>query len=103
MLPETFDAFRARSGHAILERYGMTETGMLTSNPLEGARLAGAVGKPLPGVALRVVDGSGGPCWPGTIGHVEVEGPIELLSHVDGGTAVGSQVEHRPLTVDRVT
>ena len=75
LLPETFDAFRARSGHAILERYGMTETGMLTSNPLEGARIAGAVGKPLPGVALRVVDGSGGPCWPGTIGHVEVKGP----------------------------
>jgi malonyl-CoA/methylmalonyl-CoA synthetase len=63
------------------ERYGMTETGMLTSNPLEGARIAGAVGKPLPGVALRVVDGSGGPCWPGTIGHVEVKGPNVFSSY----------------------
>ena len=50
LLPETFDAFRARTGHAILERYGMTETGMITSNPLAGARVGGTVGPPLPGV-----------------------------------------------------
>jgi len=75
LLPETFDAFRARTGHAILERYGMTETGMLTSNPLEGARVAGTVGKPLPGVTVRVVDPAGTECSAGTIGNVEVKGP----------------------------
>jgi malonyl-CoA/methylmalonyl-CoA synthetase len=75
LLPETFDAFYARTGHQILERYGMTETGMLTSNPLSGPRAAGTVGKPLPGVAVRVVDGSGAPCDAGAIGNVEVKGP----------------------------
>src|SRR5437762_103320 len=75
LLPETFDAFRARTGHAILERYGMTETGMITSNPLEGARVAGTVGKPLPGEDVRVVDAAGVPCPPGTIGNIEVKGP----------------------------
>jgi malonyl-CoA/methylmalonyl-CoA synthetase len=54
--PETFDAFRALTGHAILERYGMTETGMLLSNPYAGDRLPGTVGTPLPGVSLRIVD-----------------------------------------------
>jgi malonyl-CoA/methylmalonyl-CoA synthetase len=56
LLEQTFEAFQQRTGHAILERYGMTETGMNTSNPLEGPRLAGTVGKPLPGVAVRIVD-----------------------------------------------
>ena len=76
LLPETFDAFRARTGHAILERYGMTETGMITSNPLDAARVGGTVGLPLPGVNVRIVaaDG-GGPCAGGAIGGVEVKGP----------------------------
>ncbi len=75
LLPETFDAFRARTGHAILERYGMTETGMITSNPLDGPRIGGTVGKPLPGVTVRVVDAAGAPCGPGAIGNIEVKGP----------------------------
>ncbi len=75
LLPETFDAFHARTGHQILERYGMTETGMLTSNPLSGPRVAGTVGRALPGVSVRVVGGDGAPCEPGTIGNVEVKGP----------------------------
>jgi malonyl-CoA/methylmalonyl-CoA synthetase len=75
LLPETFEAFRQRTGHAILERYGMTEAGMITSNPLEGPRVGGTVGKPLPGVSVRVVDATGRPCLPGTIGNVEVRGP----------------------------
>ncbi len=54
--PETFDAFAAATGHQILERYGMTETGMLLSNPYAGERLPGTVGTPLPGVSLRIVD-----------------------------------------------
>jgi malonyl-CoA/methylmalonyl-CoA synthetase len=75
LLPETFESFRARTGHAILERYGMTETGMITSNPLAGVRAPGSVGRPLPGVAVRVVDDRGRPCEPGGIGNVEVHGP----------------------------
>src|SRR5205807_10387310 len=67
LLPETFNEFRARTGHAILERYGMSETGMNTSNPLEGERICGSVGPPLPGVTLRVVDCEGRPCLPGTV------------------------------------
>ena len=74
LLPETFDAFRARTGHAILERYGMTETGMLASNPLEGERVGGTVGKALPGVNMRVVDDAGRQCPHGTIGHIQVKG-----------------------------
>jgi malonyl-CoA/methylmalonyl-CoA synthetase len=75
LLAETFEAFRARTGCTILERYGMSETGMNTSNPLAGERIAGAVGPPLPGVSVRVVDGEGRPCAPGTIGDIEVKGP----------------------------
>jgi malonyl-CoA/methylmalonyl-CoA synthetase len=75
LLPETFNAFRARTGHTILERYGMTETGMNTSNPLDGERICGSVGLPLPGVALRIVDGEGNACGAGAIGGIEVKGP----------------------------
>jgi malonyl-CoA/methylmalonyl-CoA synthetase len=75
LLAETFDAFRERTGQSILERYGMTETGMIASNPLVGVRAAGTVGRPLPGVAVRVVDADGAPCAPGSIGEVQVRGP----------------------------
>jgi malonyl-CoA/methylmalonyl-CoA synthetase len=75
LLAETFDAFRERTGHSILERYGMTETGMNTSNPLDGERIAGTVGPPLPGVSIRIVDRDGKPCEPGTVGTIEVKGP----------------------------
>ena len=54
---ETFEAFRELTGHAILERYGMTETGMNLSNPYAGERVPGSVGTPLPGVSARIVDG----------------------------------------------
>ncbi|MCC6306320.1 MAG: AMP-binding protein [Rhodobacteraceae bacterium] len=76
LLPETHAAFAARTGHAILERYGMTETGMITSNPFAGARPPGSVGFPLPGVEVRVADpASGAPLAPGATGMVEVRGP----------------------------
>ena len=75
LLPETFNEFRSRSGHAILERYGMSETGMNTSNPLRGERVCGSVGPPLPGVTLRVVGDDARPCLPGAIGGIEVKGP----------------------------
>ena len=54
LLGETHASFAARTGHAILERYGMTETGMNSSNPYDGPRVAGTVGRPLPGVEIRV-------------------------------------------------
>ena len=75
LLPETFESFRERTGQTILERYGMTETGMIASNPLDGVRAAGTVGRPLPGIAVRIVDDDGEPCAPGVIGNVQVRGP----------------------------
>jgi malonyl-CoA/methylmalonyl-CoA synthetase len=67
LLAETHGEFEARSGHVILERYGMTETGMITSNPYDGARVAGTVGFALPGVSVRIAGAQ-----PGVI---EVKGP----------------------------
>ena len=75
LLEQTFEEFRERTGHVILERYGMTECGMSTSNPLEGPRKPGTVGLPLPGVTLRVVDEEGKSLPPGEIGAIEFTGP----------------------------
>jgi malonyl-CoA/methylmalonyl-CoA synthetase len=75
LLTETFDDFAARTGHTILERYGMTETSMNASNPLEGERRAGSVGPALPGVSLRVVDDDNNELPAGEIGHLQVKGP----------------------------
>ncbi len=78
LLAETFSDFKERSGHPILERYGMSETVMLTSNPYDpalGERLAGTVGRALPGVQVRVVDDTGKPLAAGEIGNVQVRGP----------------------------
>ncbi len=75
LLAETHRAFTARTGHAILERYGMTETGMITSNPLEGERVAGTVGYALPGVSVRVTDADGHEVARGEPGTVELKGP----------------------------
>jgi malonyl-CoA/methylmalonyl-CoA synthetase len=77
LLLETFQAWRERTGHTILERYGMSETVMLTSNPYapESARRGGTVGLPLPGVGLRVRDDKGMPLRSGEIGGIEVKGP----------------------------
>jgi malonyl-CoA/methylmalonyl-CoA synthetase len=76
LLAQTHHAWRARTGHAILERYGMTETGMNASNPYDGDRRAGTVGFPLPDVELRVVgEATGETLPPGEIGGIEVRGP----------------------------
>jgi malonyl-CoA/methylmalonyl-CoA synthetase len=76
LLAETHRAFSGRTGHAILERYGMTETNMNTSNPYDGARIAGTVGPALPGVELRVADAESGRVLPqGEVGILEVRGP----------------------------
>jgi malonyl-CoA/methylmalonyl-CoA synthetase len=75
LLADTHVAFEARTGHRILERYGMTETNMSTSNPYVGERRAGTVGLPLPDVALRVADAEGNALPRGETGVVEVRGP----------------------------
>ncbi|HRE14543.1 MAG TPA: malonyl-CoA synthase [Usitatibacteraceae bacterium] len=81
LLAETHVEFEKRTGHRILERYGMTETGMLTSNPLDGERRAGTVGFPLPGTDVRVVDDEGRACAAGGIGHVQVKGDNVLSGY----------------------
>jgi malonyl-CoA/methylmalonyl-CoA synthetase len=73
--PATHVEWRERTGHAILERYGMTETNMITSNPYDGARRAGTVGMPLPGVEVRITGPEGGVLPPGEAGAIEVRGP----------------------------
>jgi malonyl-CoA/methylmalonyl-CoA synthetase len=75
LLLETFNAWQERTGHTILERYGMSETIMLTSNPYDGERRGGTVGFPLPGVGLRVRDEQGHDVPAGEIGGIQVKGP----------------------------
>jgi malonyl-CoA/methylmalonyl-CoA synthetase len=77
LLADTHREWQARTGHAILERYGMTETSMNTSNPYDGERVAGTVGVPLRGTALRVADPETGGVLPepDAIGVIEVKGP----------------------------
>ena len=75
LLIETFKAWQERTGHTILERYGMSETAMLTSNPYDGERRGGTVGFALPGVSLRVQGDAGQPLPAGEVGGIEVKGP----------------------------
>jgi malonyl-CoA/methylmalonyl-CoA synthetase len=76
LLADTHREWFARTGHAVLERYGMTETNMNTSNPYDGERVPGAVGRALPGVSVRVTDPeTGGPLAAEAIGMIEVKGP----------------------------
>ena len=74
-------AFADRTGHDIVERYGMTETMILTSNPYDGHPVAGSVGFALDGIDLRVADELGSPLPPGTVGTVEVRGPNVFLGY----------------------
>ena len=74
LLEQTFEDFQKRSGHTILERYGMTETGMNTSNPVDGDRLAGTVGLPLPGVEARIVDENNQTVENTQVGILQVKG-----------------------------
>jgi malonyl-CoA/methylmalonyl-CoA synthetase len=75
LLAETFVEFETRTGQRILERYGMSETNMNTSNPLRGERKPGTVGPPLPGVTVRVCDDDGNVLEDGEIGNLQVRGP----------------------------
>jgi malonyl-CoA/methylmalonyl-CoA synthetase len=75
LLSETFHSFVERTGHTILERYGMSETNIITSNPCNGARKPGTVGLALPGEQVRTVGDDGHPCQIDEIGNIEVKGP----------------------------
>jgi len=75
LLTETFETFIKKTGHTILERYGMSETAMLTSNPYQGPRKAGTVGPALPGVSLRVMNQKAQVCGTDEIGDIQVSGP----------------------------
>jgi len=84
LLIETFNEWRNRTGHTIVERYGMSETAMLTSNPYhakDGDRRGGTVGFPLPGVGLRVHDDQGQPLPVGEIGGIQVKGPNVFVGY----------------------
>ena len=79
---DTHTEFERRTGHAILERYGMTETGMNTSNPYDGDRIAGTVGLPLPGVEVQVIDReTGAPLPTGETGMLKVRGPNVFIGY----------------------
>ena len=77
----TLEKWKRITGHVLLERYGMTEIGMALSNPLDGARLPGYVGTPLPGVELRVVDEDGNPVEGETSGEIQAKGPGVFLEY----------------------
>ena len=81
LLEQTFAEFQQRTGHTILERYGMTETGMNTSNPLEGERKAGTVGFPLPGVTARIVDDAGQAVERNTVGNLQIKGDNVFIGY----------------------
>lgn len=82
LLAQTFEAFKARTGHRILERYGMTEAAMITSNPYEQeGRIPGTVGFPLPGVEARISNGHGGEAPAGEPGVLEIRGPNVLKGY----------------------
>ena len=71
----TFEAFKLRTGHTIVERYGMSETGMNTSNPINGKRKAGTVGLSLPGIECRIVDDNGVETGKKSTGNLQIRGP----------------------------
>jgi malonyl-CoA/methylmalonyl-CoA synthetase len=75
LLTETFETFIEKTGHTILERYGMSETAMLTSNPYHGTRKAGTVGPALTGVSVRVMNQEARICGTDEIGDIQVKGP----------------------------
>ena len=79
--PPVFEAFQAMFGHAILERYGMTETLMTIGNPYDGERRPGTVGRPLPGVEVRIVGPEGRDVPPGETGQLLVRGPAVFAGY----------------------
>jgi malonyl-CoA/methylmalonyl-CoA synthetase len=93
--PQVFASFRERFGHDILERYGMSETLMLVSNPYCGERRPGTVGAPLPGVSLRLVDPSGATVGVGEVGQVQVRGPNVFSGYWDNPEGTAAAFDER--------
>ena len=85
LLAETHQEFERRTGHRVVERYGMTETLMITSNPYEGERIPGSVGPPLPGIHVRIAD---------DLGNIQVKGPNVFAGY--HGDPVKTQAEFTP-------
>jgi malonyl-CoA/methylmalonyl-CoA synthetase len=81
LLAETHREWQSRTGHAILERYGMSEAGMITSNPYDGERRAGTVGFPLPGVSLRIGGDDDRALPDGQVGSIQIKGPNVFLGY----------------------
>ncbi len=81
LLPDTFEQFRKRTGHAILERYGLTETLMNTSNPSDGQRVPGSVGLPLEGIELRIAGQNDREVATGEVGEIQVRGPNVFVGY----------------------
>ena len=81
LLVDTFTGFEARIGQRILERYGMSESGMITSNPLAGQRKGGTVGPALPGVDVRIADGEDRALAQGGIGAIQIRGPNVFVGY----------------------
>ncbi len=95
--PETFAAFRQLTGHAILERYGMTEAGMILSNPYLGPRRPGAVGTPLPGVSVRIVDEAGTDVPAGADGELWVRGANVFAEYFRAAEKTAASFRHDAL------
>lgn len=91
---ETMTAFARLTGHAILERYGMTETGMNLSNPYIGARMPGSVGTPLPGVSIRIVSDKNVDLPPGEVGELLVRGANVCLGYWNAPEKTASSFSH---------
>lgn len=79
--PETFAALKARTGLSVVERYGLTETSILTTNPGDGTARVGSVGRPLPIVELRIADEAGAPLPAGEVGRVQARGPAIIAGY----------------------
>ena len=106
---ETFNNFQKVSGHTILERYGMSETVMLVSNPYQGERIGGSVGVVLPGVEVRVVGDSGKLCGPDEIGGIEVRMFLDRIDQLADGRLLiidyktGASIDTRNWASERLT
>jgi malonyl-CoA/methylmalonyl-CoA synthetase len=94
---ETFAAFRQLTGHEILERYGMTEAGMILSNPYAGPRRPGTVGTPLPGVSVRLVDDAGRELAPGGEGELWVRGSNVFSGYLNAPEKTAASFRHDEL------
>ena len=95
LLPQVWEQFRRRCGHRIVERYGMTEVGIITSNPVYGDRVAGSVGYPLEGVEVKVVDHAGGDPGPASAGELWVRSAGAFTGYLNRAAETAAAVDSR--------